>query len=207
MQTDQKVKPWAFTAQYNKPFKVRIDLKRGMCVNGIVKGREFEYFLRFTRPVPVKKGDVFKAAKNGIILNGKLVPRNIIQPKGKTVPKISWIAKRLRVAIFPERDRTYDHKKKKFLNKWGAPYWVAYDLRSYQLGCGETVVEAMRNLLEMCVIVNQEAERAKRKGGVIRDHRSLLTKDEIEEMEQKARKKGIILDGVEVPAKCDWDRK
>lgn len=205
MKTDQKIKPYAFAAQYNKSFKVEIDLKQGMCVDGIVKGKEFKYFFRFTRPVPVKKGDVFKAAKNGIILNGKLVPRNIIPPKGKTISKVGWVAKRLRVAIFPDRDRLYDHKAKKFLNKWGKPYWTACDLRSYQVGCGDTLIEALRDLIEHCVITNDLAEYEKKKhGAVIRDRHTLLAKDEIEEMEGQARRKGIILDGVEVPEKCDW---
>lgn len=205
MKTDQKIKPYSFVARYNKPFKVEIDLKQGMCVDGIAKGRELEYFFRFTRPVPVKKGDVFKAAKNGIILNGKIVPRNIIPPKGRTICNVCWVAKRLCVAIFPERDRLYDYKAKKFLNTWGKPYWTACDLRSYQVGCGDTLIEALRNLIESCVLANQLAEHEKKKrGAVIRGRHALLTKDEIKEMECKARKKGIIIDGVEVPEKCDW---
>ena len=200
MKKDQKIKPYVFYAR-QKPFLIEIDLKQGMVVKGISKG---DYLFRFTVPVPVKKGDVIKGAKNGLILNGTLVPRRIIPPKGKRPLRIQWVAKKLRVAIFPDRDRLYDHKKKKFLNKWGKPYWVACDVRSYQIGCADTSVDALRQLIESCVVTNEfaEEERAK-KNKVIRD-RMLLPKNEADEMESKARRNGIILDGVEVPAKCDW---
>jgi hypothetical protein len=200
MKKDQKIKPYVFYAR-QKPFLIEIDLKQGMVVKGISKG---DYLFRFTRPVPVKEGDVIKGAKHGLMLNGTLVPRRIIQPKGKVTPKVAWVAKRLRVAIFPDRDRLYDHKKKKFLNKWGTPYWTACDVRSYQIGCADTMVEALRDLIESCVMTNLLAEDERKKNPKVIRWRCLLTKDEVEEMECKARRKGIILDGVEVPSKCDW---
>jgi hypothetical protein len=200
MKTDQKIKPYEFWAT-RKPFLVEIDLKQGMAVKGIWKD---DYLFRFTKPVSVKKGDVIKEAKDGLMLNGTFVPRRIIPPKGKTTPKVAWVAKQLRVAIFPERDRLYNHKNKKFLNKWGKPYWVACDVRSYQIGCADTLVEALRDLIESCVETNKLAEEEKAKYKKVIRWRCLLTKTEVKEMERKARRKGIILDGVEVPAKCDW---
>jgi hypothetical protein len=98
----------------------------------------------------------------------------------------------------------YDHKKKKFLNKWGKPYWVACDVRSYQIGCADTLVEALHELIESCVATNRLAEEEREKYKKVIRWRCLLTKNEVEEMEGKARRKGIILDGVEVPSKCDW---
>ena len=200
MKADQKIKPFTFCAT-RKPFRVEIDLKQGMAVTGIVRG---DYFFRFTRPVPVKNGDVFKEAESGLVLNGTFVPRRIIPPKGKTPIRIAWVAKRLRVAIFPERDRLWDYKKKKSLNKWGKPYWVACDVRSYQVGTGDTVIDALQCLLESCAMENLMAEEEIAKKNEVIRWRCLLPKNEAEEMECKARKKGIILDGVEVPAKCDW---
>jgi hypothetical protein len=200
MKTDKRIEPYVFYAR-NKPFKIEIDLNQGMTVKGIARD---DYLFRFTVPVPVKKGDVIKAAKTGLILNGALVPRRIIQPKEKVTPKVAWVSKRLRVAIFPERDRLYNHKKKKFLNKWGKPYWVACDVRSYQIGCADTLVEALRDLIESCVCTNKLAEEERAKYKKVIRWRCLLTAPEVEEMESKARRKGIILDGVEVPAKCNW---
>jgi hypothetical protein len=200
MKKDQKIKPYEFYAR-SKPFRIEIDLKQGMVVKGNSTG---DYLFRFTVPVPVKEGDLIKAAKSGLMLNGTLVPRRIIPPKGKITPRVAWVAKQLRVVIFPDRDRMYDHKKKKFLNKWGKPYWVACDVRSYQIGCADTLVEALHELIESCVATNRLAEEEREKYKKVIRWRCLLTKNEVEEMEGKARRKGIILDGVEVPAKCDW---
>lgn len=202
------MKPFTFSAD-KKPFKVQIDLKQGMVVTGIVKG---DYYWRFTKPVPVKEGDVFKAAPGhglvvrgdvfktapfrGVILNGKIVERNFISPKGRMGRNIGWVAKRLRVVVF--RDRIWRPGAKNH-GKVTDSSWVAVDVRSYHVGQGPTSHEAIQSLLYTCSATNFLAEEDRKRGRQVVRGRCLLPKAEVKEMEDKARKHGVILDGVEVP--------
>jgi len=191
------LKPFEFVAQ-DKPFRVVPDFKRGAVVTGYTTGREHEYFFRFTRPVPVKRGDVFRAAPGrGLVLNGTLIERTIRPPKGKTPILISWVAKKLRVAVFQERDPIWNPGGKNH-GKPGKPHWTACDVRSYHVGCADSPVEAIRNLLEQCSVTNLIAEEERAKGRRVVRWRCLLPKKEASEMEARARKNGLILDGVEV---------
>lgn len=182
----KKKKPFQFGARIGgKPFKVQIDLKQGHIVNGLY---DDDYFYRFTRPVPVVKGDVFSAAPGkGLILNGKLILRNIVKPKDKTAIKIGWAPEKMRVAVFYEREGK-------------APPWVAVDTRGYWIGVGSSPQEALKRLVEI-VRFTDEAEQEEIQNGhrVIRWHveRTPGTKKELLNMEKKAKKTGFILDGVE----------
>jgi hypothetical protein len=188
-------KPFAFTAR-EELFTVQLD--RPCVVTGYTEGNKFGSFYK---PIPVKKGDTFKHVEgipHGITLNGVFVPRRA-RPAKDMVWKVAWVAKKLRVAVFLERDRIYSRRKKKWTNKYGRPYWTACDLRSYNVGCDKDAVTAIKNLILQCQATNLCAEEEKAKGhGVIR-WRCLLKPEEVKEMERKAHKTGFILDGVEVP--------
>lgn len=190
-----KKKPFEFGARIGgKPFKVQIDLKQGHVVTGLY---DDDYYYRFTRPVPVVKGDIFSAAPGkGLILNGKLVPRNIVKPKKKMTIKMGWAPEKLRIAVF------YEPEGK-------APPWAAMDTRGYWIGCGRSAQEAIKCLIDT-VRFTEECERdEKKKGhGVVRWHveRTPGTKKELLDAEKKARKTGFILDGVEW-RKAEFARK
>lgn len=188
----EKKKLHGFTAR-NEPFKIQI--KTPSAVTGYTEG---EKYASFYRPIPVKEGDVFKVAPGGIILNGTFVPR-AARPLRKMTWKVSWVAKRLRVAVFKERDRLWSRKLGKFTNKFGKPYWTACDLRSYHVGCDKDAVQAIKNLILQCQATNLGAEEERAKGNSVIRWRCLLPKNEAAEMERKAKKTGFILDGVEVP--------
>lgn len=182
----KKKMPFQFGARVGgKPFKVQIDLKQGHIVNGLY---DDDYFYRFTRPIPVVKGDSFSAAPGkGLILNGKLIPRNIVKPKGKTSIKMGWAPEKLRMAVFYEPEKN-------------TLPWVAADTRGYWIGVGRTSHEAIKQLIEM-ISITDDLEKEERKKGhqVIRWHveRTPGTKKELLDMEEKAKKTGFILDGVE----------
>lgn len=195
----KRKKPFTFGAKIGgKPFKVQIKPKHGTIVTGLW---DDDYFYRFTRPVQVKEGDVFSAAPGkGLVLNGKVVLRRIIQPKGKTPIKMGWAPEKLRVAVFPDRDRRYSRRLKRFTKKLGDPYWCAVDTRGYWIGTGKTPQEAMGRLISSVQFTeDMEVEDRKKGHRVIRWHceRTPGTKKELLGMEQKARKAGFILDGVE----------
>lgn len=176
-----------------KPFTIELD--QPCTVHGY---REGDKYASFYNPVPVKKGDVFKRVPHGILLNGKLVLRRA-RPLREMEPHVSWVAKRLRVAVFLERDQIYDQKNKKWTKRYGKPYWNAIDLRSYHIGCHEDLATAIKYLLQQCQATNLCAEEYRAKGKKVVRWRCLLKKEEIAEMEGKAKKTGFILDGVEVP--------
>src|SRR3990172_7924139 len=193
-------KPHTFSAAIGgKPFKVQIDLKKGMVVTGLSDRKE-DYYYRFTKPVPVKEGDVFSAAPGkGLILNGKLIPRNILKKKRYEI-KMGWAPKKLRVAVFSERDEIWDQHTKKPTGRFGEPYWCAMDTRGYWLGTGDTVQVALSRLIDQVKFTELMAKEDEKKGRkVIRWHveRTPRTTKELDECEKKARKNGFILDGVE----------
>lgn len=196
-----KKKPFEFAARIGaKPSKVRIDLKQGHVVTGLT---DMDYFYRFTKPVPVKKGDVYKAVcGKGLILNGELVPRTIIQPKAKMPVKMGWAPRKLRMTVFLDRDRIWKPGTKSH-GKTGKPYWSAVDTRGYWIGCGDTAQQAIARLIwQIRVIDDMHHEEASKGRRVIRWHveRSKGVRKELLEMEAKARKNGFILEGV------DWRR-
>lgn len=192
-------KPFTFSARIgHPPFRVQIKPKYGAIVTGLW---DDEYSYRFTRSVPVKEGDVFSAAPGkGLILNGQLVPRTIIKPKQKTTMKMGWAPEKLRIAVFVDRDQQYSRRLKRFTKKFGDPYWCAVDTRGYWLGTGNSPQMALKRLVEQ-VKVTEDMENEDRKKGhrVIRWHveRRPGIRKELLGMEQKARKTGFILDGVE----------
>lgn len=196
---DKKQEPFIFSARIGaKPFKVQIDLKQGHVVTGL---SDEDYFYRFTRPLPVKKGDVFRAAPGkGLILNGKLVPRNFL-PKKKMDIQIAWAPEKLRVAVFLEKDDTrWDRCRKKMVKCKPSFYWVAMDVRGYWLGTGETAQQAIARLIDQLQFTEQMADEEKKKGKrVIRWHceRGADVKKELKDAEEKAKKNGFILEGVE----------
>lgn len=185
-------KPFSFTAS-GKPFTVQLDTP--CVVSGYTEGNKYASFYR---PIPVKKGDTFKSVPGGILLNGAFLKRSS-RPLKEITWKVSWVAKRLRVAVFKERDRIWNRRAKKPTNKFGKPYWTACDLRSYHVGCADTVQEAVRNLIRQAQATNLLAEEEKVQGHRVIRWRRLLEPKEVREMEVKARKTGFILDGVEVP--------
>lgn len=195
-----KRKPFTFTASIGrKPFRVEINLKQGHTVTGLA---DDDYYYRFTRPVPVKRGDVFKAAPGrGLILNGKLVPRRF-RPRKKMDIQIAWAPEKLRVAVFPEVDETRWNARKKRVEKIKnpKPYWVAMDVRGYWLGTGDTTQQAIARLLDQLKVSEELANEERRKGKrVIRWHceRTPGARQETRDAEAKARRNGFILDGVE----------
>lgn len=188
-----KKKPWAFCAT-NKPFKVQLKIEcqvTGYSVN--------DRYASFYKPIPVKEGDVFRAVPGkGIRLNGKIVLRRARPPR-RTVYKVTWVAKRLRVVVFLDRERIWSRKLKRFTKKFDKPYWTAYDVRSYNIGCGDTTVQAVNRLLDQCQHTHLLAAEEEAKGNRVIRWRCLLPKQEVLEAEKKARKTGFILEGVEVP--------
>lgn len=195
-----KKKPFTFVST-TKPFKVEIDLKQGMAVTGYSEDRDGVYYYSgFTRPVVVKKGDVFRHdLKKGFILNGKPHPVNM-RPAKKSGVKMGWAPKRLRVAVFTERDEIWNRKTRKFTGKYGKSYWCAMDTRGYWLGTGENVETAIRRLLEQ-VQFTQIMDKEERQKGVkvTRWHveRQKDVRGTLREAEEKAKKTGFILEGVD----------
>lgn len=197
---EPKKKPYEFGARIGeKPFEIKIDLKQGHVVTGL--SDKNDYYWRFTRPVPVKKGDIFSAAPGkGLILNGKLVPRRFL-PKRRYDIKMGWAPEKLRVAVFQERDQIYSRRLKKFTKKFDKPYWCAVDVRGYWIGTGDTVQVAVKRLLDQVQFTElmHKEEEEKKGRRVIRWHveRSKGVRKELDEMEKKAKKTGFVLEGVE----------
>lgn len=196
---DDPKKPYGFGSRIGeKPFKVQIDLKRGHVVTGL--SDKNDYWYGFTKPVPVKQGDVFAAAPGkGLIVNGKLVPCRF-RPKRLMDVKMGWAPERLRVAVFRERDRVYSRRLKKFTKRFEKPYWCAMDVRGYWIGTGDTVEVAIRRLIEQVQfteLMHREEEKKGRR--VIRWHveRSKGVRRELDLCEKKALKTGFVLEGVE----------
>ena len=189
----KKTKPYLFYAD-KKPFKVQLDIK---CqINGYRVG---DKSAPLYNSIPVKKGDVFRyVAGKGIMVNEKIIPRKA-RPLKEVVTMVSWVSKRLRVAVFSDRDRIWNRKTKKYTKKLGKLYWVACDLRSYHVGCGKDVVEAVKALILQCQATNLIAEEEKAEGKKVIRWYCLLDSKELKEMERQAKKTGFILDGVEVP--------
>ena len=188
----EKKKPYAFTATA-KPFTVQIEMPSA--ISGYTVGNRHASFYKH---IPLKKGDTFRLAKDGVLLNGVLVERAARPPK-EIVWKVSWVANRLRVAVFQDRDRIWSRRLKKFTKKFDKPYWTACDLRSYHIGCADTITEAVKNLIRQAQATNLCAEEEKAKGHSVIRWRCLLEPKEMKEMETKAKKTGFILDAVEVP--------
>jgi hypothetical protein len=195
-----KKKPHSFSAG-EKAFTVQLDYP---CVlSGYSVGDKYACF---RRPIPVKKGDTFQVVKGKVVLNGKIVER-AATPLKKRACKISWVANRLRVVVFQERDRHWSKKLKRFTKKLGDLYWVAYDVRSYHVGTGKTPVEAVNALILQCQATNIMADEEKVMGNQVIRWRCLLPPNEVKEAEAKARKTGFILDGVVLPPyPLKWQR-
>lgn len=192
-----KKKPYGFGAG-EKAFTVQLD---SPCVlSGYSVG---EKYACFRQPIPVKKGDTFQVVKGKVVLNGKIVERAATRLKRRAC-KISWVANKLRVVVFQERDRLWSKKRKCFTKKMGDLYWVAYDVRSYHIGTGKTPVEAVNGLILQCQATNLMAEEEKATGGKVIRWRCLLPPNEVKEAERKAKKTGFILDGVTLPP---WPKK
>lgn len=181
----------AFSAA-EKPFTLTLE---SACVSAYSIG---DKSAAFYRPIPIKKGDTFSAAPRGILLNGKLLERKA-RPLKKIVYKVSWVASRMRVAVFQERDRIWNKRTRKPTKRFGKPYWTACDLRSYHVGCADTIPQAIRNLIRQVQATNLIAEEERLKGHRVIRWRCLLDPKEAKEFEAKAKKTGFILDGVETP--------
>lgn len=113
--------------------------------------------------------------------------------------KISWVARTLRLVVFQERDQEYSRRLKRFINRYGPWYWVAYDVRSYQIGTGDTIPQAINRLIKQCHDTDFLALDEEARGGRVIRWRCLMPADEIKEAEAKARQTGFILDGVKLP--------
>lgn len=187
-----KKKPYSFYAT-EKPFRIVLDTP--CIVSGYSVGNRSASFYK---PIPVQKGDTFKTAPGGILLNDKFLGRRA-RPLKKIVWRISWVASRLRIAVFQDRDRIWNRRTRKPTRKHGKPYWTACDLRSYHIGCADTVEEAVKRLFEQIHATNFSAEEERAKGYKVIRWRCLLTPKEIKEMEIKAMKTGFILDDVKTP--------
>jgi hypothetical protein len=184
--TEEK-KPFEFAARIGAPaFKVMLD--RECHVTGL---SDENYWYGFTSPVVVWKDDVFYAVKgNGLMVNGKLVERNF-RPKKKMGVKIGWAAKRVRIAVFPSE----------LAKKHGI--WIACDVTSYNMAQGEGPFNALRSLLHVLKgekILHQEAEMQGKKVTRWRVDKLPGVRQELAKMEEKAKKEGMILDGV------DWEK-
>lgn len=193
-------KPHTFTAT-EKPFKVQIDFKNGAVVTGYGEDRKgVSYFSRFTVPVVVTKGDVFSMdPKKGFILNGIPVHVNM-KPAKKCPVLMAWAARRMRVAVFRDRDRIWSRRTKKFTKKLGKPYWIAMDTRSYWLGTGDDVQTALIRLLQQVQFTQIMDKEERGKGvNVVRWHceRQKDVQITLKEAEAKAKKTGFILEGVD----------
>jgi hypothetical protein len=188
----KKKEPHSFSAREDK-FTVQLDYP---CVlSGYSVGDKYACF---RRPIPVKKGDTFQVVKGKVVLNGEIVQR-AATPLKRRACKISWVANRLRVVVFQERDRLWSKKLGRFTKKMGDLYWVAYDVRSYHVGTGKTPVEAVKALILQCQATNIMADEEKAMGGKVIRWRCLLPPNEVKDAERKARKTGFILDGVVLP--------
>ena len=180
---------FAFSAG-SKPFEVVLQAPCEVTGLTMEKGKHVRYVAAFAKPVPVKRGDVFycDVKKKRMVLNGKPVER-WSHPWKKTAVKIGWVSKKLRLCVFFERDTSSD-----------LGYWVACCTRSYNLATGNTVIEAVRNLLDSINVATLSAEEEKRAGvKVIRWHveRTEGTRAELDAMERKAKNTGFILEGVD----------
>jgi hypothetical protein len=196
----KKNKPFVFVAT-KKPFKVQIEPKYGTVVTGYSEDRDgVSYYSRFTRPVVVKLGDTFhQDSKKGFMLNGKPHPVNM-KPAKKQHIMMGWAPKRLRVAVFLDRDRLWNRKTKKFTKKLGKPYWCAVDTRGYWLGTGDDVQTAVKRLLQQVQFTQLMDKEERQKGvKVIRWHveRGPDVRKDLKEFEEKAKKTGFILEGVD----------
>jgi hypothetical protein len=184
--TDEK-KPFTFSSGIGgKPFKVQLDQE---ChVTGLW---DENYWYGFTLPVVVWKGDVFEAAEGkGLIVNGKLVKRNF-RPRKKHGIWIACAAKRVRIAVFPS-ERVKKHG-----------IWIACDVTSYNMGQGKGPFNALRSLIHVLKgekILQKESEMKGKKVTRWRVDKLPGVRQELAQMEEKARKDGLILDNV------DWEK-
>ena len=190
----EEEKPFPFAAT-DKPFEVRIEPKMGTTVTGVSDG---DYWMGFTKPVVVKKGDIFSYdQKKGFFLNGKIHPVNM-RPRKKTAVKMGWAPKRLRLAVFFYRDKIWcpgrkDHGKR-------VDGWFAVDTRGYWLAQGKTALDAIKSVIyQLRATELMDREERKRGRQVIRWHveRRPGVRKELLEMEEKAKKTGFILEGVD----------
>lgn len=194
-------KPYAFMAT-KKPFTVQ--LSQPCVVTGYVdgKGKSAGYYRHF----PVKKGDTFKAVSGGLMVNEVFHAVRARQLKVMTY-KVSWVPKRLRVAVFLDRDRIWKRRPWRPTKKFGKPYWTACDLRGDHIGCDRDLAQAIKNLILQCHATNFCAAEEEANGHPVIRWRCLLPRKEVKEMEKKARKTGFILDGIEVPPlPAHWQR-
>jgi len=105
----------------------------------------------------------------------------------------------MRVAVFLDRDRAWSKRLKRFTKKLGRPYWSAIDLRSYHVGCGKEIPEAVKNLMMQVQATNLLAEEKKAQGYRVIRWRCLLHPKEVADYEARARATGFILDDVLTP--------
>lgn len=170
-------KPYPFVAS-DRPFKLQIEVGT---LTGYLREKT-DTFHRFTRPLPLKKGDVFSYTKGRVILNGKTVSQ-ATYPGKKRIYKIGWAAKKIRLAVFPE-----------------GKSWIAADTRSYNVSQGSDPLEAIKNLINTLKFEDEMQKADEKKGRkVVRWHveRTPGTKKDMLEMEKKATKKGLLLEAVE----------
>lgn len=143
-------------------------------------------------PVMVRPGKGIEVA--GTLFERKARPWT---PKGCI---IGWVPKRLKIAVFFERGRLWSPGRKDH----GKPTsgWIAADVRGYHVAQGDDALAAIRSLLLTCAFTNEMANEERKKGmKVTRQmlHLQADVKRDMREMEKKAVKTGIILDGIEVP--------
>jgi hypothetical protein len=170
-------KPYTFVAD-TKPFKMQ--LEEGS-LTGYVNEKT-DCFHRFTRPLPLKNGDVFSYTRGKVILNGKVLGQ-ATYPGKKRVYKIGWAAKKIRLAVFQD-----------------GKHWMAADTRSYNVSQGSDPLQAIKSLFLTLRAEDEMAKDLRRKGKqVIRWHveRTPGTKKELLNIEKRASKRGLLLDGVE----------
>lgn len=121
-----------------------------------------------------------------------------MEDKSKAV-KIGRVAKRMRLAVFQDRDPIYSRRLKRFTKRFAPPHWTAFDLTSYHVGCGKDAAEAVRRLIAqihatLFIIADEEA-----KGVKVIQWDVPLPEKEAKDAEDKAKKNGFILESVEMP--------
>ena len=182
-----KEKPFTFCPRVGeKPFKVTVTHTKNLLVTGIMDRND--RFHRFTRPIPIKFGDVFSACeKKGLKLNGSLVDRRF-HPSRQMPILMAWAPKRLDIAIFRE------------VEKKGKPYWVAMDVRGYWLGVGDTLDQALHQLLHQLKATDFLHREERGRGRQIvrwHCHKTKGARAEMREAVEKALKGGMLLRGVD----------
>jgi hypothetical protein len=110
----------------------------------------------------------------------------------------SWVPKRIRLAVWWEKgDRLWSPGRKDHA-KMCKGAWLAADLIGYHVSQGRTMAGAIESLILTLRVTEEEAAYDKRKGKkVIREHVERRAQDHIKEIEDQAKKTGMILEDVD----------